>query len=316
MTGHAATLPPVWRRAAAMTAGLVGAGAVVAMLANPAAGIATAREGSPGEGPPLTNEEIVRMVMTRSPETAILETIARRPVAFDLDPEVIEELRGAGVSTAILDAMRRRQAEMPQAPMTPLSQDAAAARGTLEVVFESDPGDDTPASRSAIALRSLPPTMRRPGGLEVAEYRDMALAILCTTTDHVPDHWDTRSPVAGPPRHEMILFAPGSGTTRDRGFEILYLDRKDLYNAEVAAGRHDIKIAAAGRQSGSGTWRFVAIDGARLTVFPGLTTRVRVKAHSRVRGSSMKGYEMDTAWKVVAVEMPEEAPPAIEARQP
>lgn len=297
-------------------AGLAAAGVVVAMLANPAAATAMAREDSPGDGPPLTNEEIVRMVITRSPETTIIETIARRPAAFDLDPEVVEEMRRAGVSATILDAMRRRQAEMPQAQPAPQPQAPAAARGTLEIVFETDPGDDTPASRSAIALRSLPPTMRRPGGLEVAEYRDMALAILCTTTDHVPDHWDIRSPVAGPPRHEMILFAPGSGTARDRGFEILYLDRKDLYNAEVPAGRHDIQIAAAGQQSGSGTWRFVAIDGARLMILPGLTTRVRVKAHSRVRGSSLKGYEMDTAWKIVAVEMPEEAPPAIEARQP
>jgi len=315
MTGCGAASPAAWRRAAAATAGLAVSGMVVAMLMNPQAATAAAGEESPGEGPPLTNEEIVRLVITGTPEASILRTIDRRPAAFDLDPEVITEMRRAGVGAAVIDAMRRRQAAMPRAPIAPLPETPAATRGTLEIVFETDPDNDTPASRSAIALRSLPPTMRRPGGLEVAEYRDMALAILCTTTDHVPDHWDTRSPVAGPPRHELILFTPGSGTARDRGFEILYLDRQDRYSVEVPAGQHDIQIAAAGQQSGSGTWRVVAIDGARLTVLPGLTTRVRVKAHSRVSGSAFKGYAVDSAWKVVGVEMPADAR-AIEGLRP
>ena len=51
-------------------------------------------------------------------------------------------------------------------------------------------------------------------------------------------------------------------------------------------------------------------------MLPGQTTRVRVKAHSRVRGSALKGYAVDSAWKVVGVETPEGAERAIEGLQP
>jgi hypothetical protein len=264
----------------------------------------------------MTNDEVVRLVMTGTPEAAILQAIERRPAAFDLDPEVVAEMQRAGVSAAILEAMRRRQAAMPRTVPPLPDPSPGGGRGAIEVVFETDPGNDTKAGRSAMALKSLPPTMKRPGGLEVAEYTDMGFAILCTTTDHVPDHWDTRSPIAGPPRHELFLFAPGSGTLRDRGFEILYLDRQDRYTTEVPAGQHDVRVAAVGRQTGSRTWRVVAIDGARLMVLPGLTTRVRVKAHSRIGGGAMKGYTFESVWKVTGVEMPEDAARAVEAERP
>ena len=68
---------------------------------------------------PLRNEDIVRLVMTGTPEKAILDLIDDRLVDFDLCTEIIAELRTAGVSDAMIRAMRRRQSAMPTSPRTP-----------------------------------------------------------------------------------------------------------------------------------------------------------------------------------------------------
>jgi len=139
---------------------------------------------------------------------------------------------------------------------------------------------------------------------------DMALTILCTTADHVPDHWDTRSPIQGAPRHELLLFRSGSATDKVKGHEILYLDHQAAYEVQVPEGTHNIVVAAAGRQAGPGTWRLLESDGARLTVLPGRTTRVVLKASSRIRGSAMTGFSVDSEWKILGVAVLEAEAPA------
>ena len=256
---------------------------------------------------PLTNEDVVRMVMTGTPEPAILERIAAAVVEFDLDPATLRELRAAGVSERILEAMRRRQAAMPRPEPPPAPPPDPEASGTLEIVFESDPDAGSPAERTAVALAALPPGVQRRAGQEIATVTDLALAVLCLTAEHVPDHWDTRSPVTAGPRHEMLLFRPGSARTRMRGFEVLYLDRADSYRTPIASGRHRLLIAAAARQAGSGDWRLLASDEARVAVARGGTTRVTMRARSRLRGFAIKGFDLDSEWKVVAVQPPDEA---------
>jgi hypothetical protein len=253
---------------------------------------------------PLTNEDVVRMAMTGTPERAILERIAGAAVDFDLDPDTVRELREAGVSGTVLEAMQRRQAAMPPRVLPPSPPPPAGASGTIEVVFEASPGARRPAERSAVALAALPPGLERRGGQEVAAATDMAFALLCLTAEHVPDHWDARTPLATAPRHEMLLFRPGSARARMRGFDILYLDRADSYSAAAASGRHRLLMAAAVRQSGSGAWRILASDEAAVTVTAGGTTRVTLRASSRLRGSFMKGFDLESEWKVTAVEPP------------
>ena len=58
---------------------------------------------------PLTNEDVVRLVMTSAAEEVILSAIDEHPPAYDLDPEILAELRRVGVSPAIIASMRRRQ---------------------------------------------------------------------------------------------------------------------------------------------------------------------------------------------------------------
>lgn len=257
---------------------------------------------------PLTNEDVVRMIMTGTPESEVLEAIAARPADFDLATEITHELREAGVPDRVLDAMRRRQAAMPRSGPPPLPAPPAQPAGTLRLEFAAGDEGGPPSERSAIALRKLPRGMPRRGGEEVGEVSDMALAVLCTTADHVPDHWDARTPLQGAPRHELLQFLPGSATAKVKGHEILYLDHRPVYDLPLPAGGHHIVVAAAGKQAGSGTWRLLESDGARISVLPGRATRMVLKAHSRIKGTFMTGFSVDSEWRILSVEIREPGP--------
>ena len=264
----------------------------------------TAADTAPSGTPPLTNEDVVRLVMTGTAEKDVLSVITARAVDFDLSTDMIEELRQAGVNARIIEAMRRRQAAMPKAAApSPAATPAPGRTGTLRLEFTDEGEDKTPSAHSAIALKSLPKGMRRRGGMEVGLMTDMALAVLCITSDHVPDHWDTRSPIEGAPRHELLLFRPRSATDKVKGHEVLYLDHQPSYEISVPEGPHNIVVAAAGKQAGPGTWRLLESDGARVTILPGRTTRLKLLARSQVKGSTMLGFTVDSEWKIVAVEI-------------
>ncbi len=242
------------------------------------------------------------MVMTGTPEKRIVDAIETHPVDFDLSAEMQQELRLAGVNDRILEAMRRRQAAMPRVEPSP-TPPPATPTGTLRVEFDSAGDGGSASERAAIALKTLPQGAPRRGGVEVGEMTDLALAVLCTSADHVPDHWDTRSPLQGAPRHELLLFRPGSGTDKVKGHEILYLDHQAAYEIQVPEGTHNIVVAAAGKLAGSSAWRVLESDGARLTILPGRTTRLVLQARSRILGNQMTGFTVDSAWKVASVEV-------------
>ena len=265
---------------------------------------------------PLTNEDVVRMVMTHTPEKDILAAIDARPADFELSTEMVEELRTAGVGPTIIEAMRRRQAAMPRAEPSATPAPEAEKTGTLRIEFA--PGDPkaAPSARSAIALKSLPKGMSRRGGVEVGLMTDMALAVLCISAEHVPDHWDMRSQLQGAPRHELLLFTPKSATDKVKGHEVLYLDHEPAYEIAIPEGGHNIVVGAAGKQAGSGTWRLLESDGARLTILPGRTTRVVVEAHSEIKGTAMVGYNVDSGWKIASVEILDAAPAAAPSPPP
>ncbi|PYT17745.1 MAG: hypothetical protein DMF51_01665 [Acidobacteria bacterium] len=291
-------------RIAALRAGAAPGRVLVAALCG-VVGLCGGAAARPAGPSPLTNEDVVRMVMTGTAEKQIVAAIDSRPVDFDLSIEMQQELRQAGVNDRILETMRRRQAAMPRAEPSATPVPAAARTGTIRVEFDPG-GGGSPWERSAIALEKLPQGVSRRGGVEVGEMTDMALAVLCATADHVPDHWDTRSPLHGAPRHELLLFRPGSATDKAKGHEILYLDHQPAYEVQVPEGTHSIVVAAAGKQTGSGTWRLLESDGARVTVLPGRTTRLVLQARSRIRGSTMLGFAVDSDWKVLSVEVLEQ----------
>lgn len=245
---------------------------------------------------PLDNGAIVRLVMAGTPEATILARLAESPVDFDLSPGMVQELRNAGISERILDAMRRRQAEMsrpaPSATPVPISM------GHLALDIVPDPEAKNPAERSVLAVREMPPRARRPGGMEVGEVSDLAVAILCTTPDHVPDHWEARTRLADAPRHELLFFQSGSAETRLKGFKVLYLAVAPELQIDLPEGFHDVMVAAAGQQVGSRAWRLLATTKARVQVENGTTTRLVLRTGSHLRGSSMRGYGLTLDWRL------------------
>ncbi len=258
--------------------------------------------------PPLTNEDIVRLVMTGTDRKAITKLIAGRRVDFELCTDMVAELRAVGVDDTLIDAMRRRQAAMPRRHLEPLQLSDSGAMGTLLVSFPTAPEGPDKAEHSVIAARTIPKGAPVPRDVEVGLVDNLALAVICTTAFHVPDHWDTRSPLDGAPRHALLLFEPGSAATKKKGFEILYLDYAEEYRVDVPAGDHALQFIVAGRNIGSGSWRLLAAEGAEVAIAEGRITPIRLEAKSRLRGNYRTGFGLDIEWSVVPVESPDDDP--------
>ena len=264
---------------------------------------------------PFTNEDIVRLSVHHTPEKVILQEIATRQVDFDLSPGVVTELERAGVSAAVIEAMRRRQAEMPRAPVAaePSPKPATAApsdTGRIELVFDESRKEQGKEGDQLFAIQSLSRGLPRPEEAEIGTVSDLALALLCTTTDHVPDHWDTHTPLVEAPRHELLLFRRGAVPSREKGYEVLALDRSPAGPIEIAPGRHALIVGWAGRQTGSGSWRLLATATLRVEVRTGATTRLVLEARTSLSGSRMAGFRMEPVWNV------REQPPAVSKDSP
>lgn len=67
--------------------------------------VAVARQ----ERTPLTNEDIVKMLKVRLPESTIITVIQVSPTQFDTSPEAIEKLRKKGASQQIIEAVLAAQ---------------------------------------------------------------------------------------------------------------------------------------------------------------------------------------------------------------
>ena len=61
-----------------------------------------------GSAPALTNQDVVRMVKAGVPESAVIASIDTRPAKFDVSPDALIELKRAGVSQNVIQAMLTR----------------------------------------------------------------------------------------------------------------------------------------------------------------------------------------------------------------
>jgi len=157
---------------------------------------------------PLTNEDVVRWVAAGKPEPEILKEIAARPAAYDVSDDMLSELRLASVPETVIAAMRARQSESTPASPPPA---ARPARGKVRLTIAfADPKKITAPKK---ASESLAEKLRLPNGDEARAVHDLAVFLACTTAEHVPDQWRTKSPLGrdleGVPRHEMLVFVPG-----------------------------------------------------------------------------------------------------------
>ena len=255
----------------------------------------------PPASPPLTNEDIVRLVVNGTPERVILEEIATRPVEFDLQEEIVVELRLVGVNDRLIEAMRQRQRDMPGPAGADenLRESAAGGQpvGFVVVALNGDRADDDSVP---FAIKALPPGVERAAGMEVGRVSDLAVAVLCRTPDHVPDHWDISSPIEEAPRHGVVFFQPASRPDKVKKFEVLRLALTTTPPIELAAGRHALIVALAGRSAGSGAWQLLASAPVTVDIEPGATLQIPLAASSRLRGNRMAGYGVEHEWEVAS----------------
>ena len=164
---------------------------------------------APAEGtarPPLTNEDIVRMVAGGMPDREIVEAILDRSVAFDLSSDMIEELTAAGVSASILDAMRTRTledavAKLPQERDKPGYGTIAVTLNNRTIRLPDWAGEDAKAR------------FKLPKEIPMREVKDVAVFLACLSPEHVPDLWRSKTPLgrdmALAKQHQMLVFVAG-----------------------------------------------------------------------------------------------------------
>ena len=160
---------------------------------------------------PLTNEDIVRMVASGAPDAEVREAIRTRKEAFDLSDDMVDELKLAGVSAAILAAMATRRAQSAP-PAVPAEREG---RGRTPLVVSLNAGGSGPrtvrvpawADEDAKALLHLPKEN------DQREVKDLAVFLACASPEHIPDLWRSKSPLGRDmsfvTRHEMLAFVAG-----------------------------------------------------------------------------------------------------------
>ncbi|HKY33146.1 MAG TPA: hypothetical protein VJV23_11465 [Candidatus Polarisedimenticolia bacterium] len=244
------------------------------MISRPAAGAllaacAALHPAMTAPASPISNEDVVRLAAAGETDESIVQVIeAASSTAFDLDPEIVVELRRAGVSDKVIEAMRRASS---RARAQPPSGPAPALEGALEVAF----GPPAPG----LPLR--PPTIPAAGqdGAAVA----FAFYLACATPDHVPEGWLSSPLAAELPRHHMIWFfdeaRPVAGAERR-----LRLELPASRLLPLPAGRHALLAGLASRE-GAGPWRLLAAAQADLETAAGSASRLTLSLRERRGGS-------------------------------
>jgi hypothetical protein len=160
---------------------------------------------------PLTNEDIVRMVASGTPEDEIRRAILGHNEDFDLSSEMVDELKLAGLPQSIIDAMVSRHAEsLPSATPAPR---AAPGRVPVIVSLNGGGGGLRTLHVPAWADEDAKEAFQLPKETDQREVKDLAVFLACASPEHVPDLWRSKSPLGrdmnAATRHEMLAFVAG-----------------------------------------------------------------------------------------------------------
>lgn len=160
---------------------------------------------------PLTNEDIVRLVASGTPELEILDAIRTHKEAFDVADDMVSELKLAGVSAAIVAAMVQRHAESAP-PAVPAERPTP---GRVHLVVTLNPGGAGPRTLKlpTWADEDVKVRLHLPKENEQREVKDVAIFLACASPEHVPDLWRSKTPLGrdmvAVQRHEMLAFVTG-----------------------------------------------------------------------------------------------------------
>src|SRR5262245_21556338 len=177
----------------------------------------------------LTNEDIVRMTASDVPESEILRVIREtKQVEFDLEGDVVTEMRLVGVSDAVIKAMEDRVRKTSPPPQT---AEPDEVEGAIEIEFRQE---------------ETPETKKKPGlPLERGSF-----FVICLDPTHVPDHWTTKTPLAQKfPRHHLVWFnePPLLAADTDKG-------KRDKLVPLPASARVMLPVEAHPIQAGIAVW--------------------------------------------------------------
>ncbi len=161
--------------------------------------------------PALTNEDIVRMVASGTPEDEVRQAIRSHQEAFDLAGEMVDELKLAGVPAAIVAAMVSRHAENDP-PVVAVKRESPG-RTAFFVSLNGGGGGTRTVRVPAWADEDAKAALKLPKENDQREVKDLAVFLACVSPEHVPDLWRSKSPLGGDmsfvTRHEMLAFVAG-----------------------------------------------------------------------------------------------------------
>jgi hypothetical protein len=239
----------------------------------------------------MTNEDVVRMTGDRLSPDAIVAAIRKAPATrFDLDPEVVIELRRAGVVDAVIEAMRQAQA-------------ASAAGEQAAPPPGPSPAGGGSAARVALALRFTAWSDRKPPGppgkpqveaplkSTAGEPLGLAFYLICLDPTHVPDGWTASPLAAGFPRHHLLWLREAAPAETAAAESRLRLELPDELPLEIEPGGHTLQLGLAGRR-GNEPWLPLAGGAVRLrhdNASP-VTLHVALSGRSGGRRTRTSGY--------------------------
>jgi len=237
------------------------------------------------------------MVMQGVPEPEIVRTITSAPrVAFDLEPDIVRELQRAGVSERIVAAMRSR---LPEATPAPAGSASNLAKGLLEIRLASgSPGAKAVAPVAFEVIRKTPRwAANEMGMLQRSPVEDLAFFALCSSPEHVPDHWQDQTELKDFVRHQKLLFRAGSRPGKSHGFEVMALNLPDTLTLEIPEGTHRLVVGVAAKAGPE--WHVLGSDERRdVAIQSGHRATLPVTLSSRVVGTRMIGFKED---QIVAI---------------
>jgi hypothetical protein len=256
--------------------------------------VALAAAGEPAE-PPLREEAVVRRFVAGASSRELIAWIRSRPVDFDLSPEMLDELRLAGLPEDVVRAMVERQAELRPPPAA--AEPAVEARVLLRVRLHDGPDDPSAVLRVPAAIDAgTAERLQLAAGVE--RFTDVALVLACRTAEHVPDQWRSASPLGrdfvSMPRHELLAFvAAGPPGAEPPAGPALRFELPATLEAWITPGTaHDLLLGVA--LEAGGRFLLVAADTLEGVIVEQQAER-RAELRTRARTIHVRWLESPTA---------------------